>query len=76
MTRRPLILQLSNSKDRGEEYGVFNHCKEKKFTDFEQIRKEIEEETKRLLGDNKGIDKKPIILRIHSPSGNIGLVIS
>lgn len=65
VTRRPLVLQLVNDKT---EYGEFIHCKNKKFTDFDQIRREIEAETDRVTGHNKGISNIPINLRIHSPS--------
>ncbi|KAK4472724.1 hypothetical protein MN116_003950 [Schistosoma mekongi] len=66
VTRRPLILQLIH--DKSVEYGEFIHCKNKKFTDFDDIRREIEQETDRLTGSNKGISNIPINLRIHSPS--------
>lgn len=52
------------------EYGEFVHSKGKKFTDFDEVRKEIEAETCRLMGSNKGISPVPINLRIHSPHGN------
>nr|XP_040040633.1 dynamin-1-like [Gasterosteus aculeatus aculeatus] len=64
VTRRPLILQLLNAD---EEYGEFSHCDGKKFTDFDEVRDEIEAETRRLTGSNKGISGVPISLRIHSP---------
>ncbi|XP_059197106.1 dynamin 3a isoform X2 [Centropristis striata] len=64
VTRRPLILQLLSAN---AEYGEFFHCKGKKFTDFEEICKEIEAETRRVTGSNKGISPVPINLRIHSP---------
>ncbi|XP_029356935.1 dynamin 3a isoform X2 [Echeneis naucrates] len=64
VTRRPLILQLHIANT---EYGEFLHCKGKKFTDFDEIRKEIEAETSRLIGSKKGISPVPINLRIHSP---------
>uniref|UniRef100_A0A8D0AEL0 Interferon-induced GTP-binding protein Mx n=1 Tax=Sander lucioperca TaxID=283035 RepID=A0A8D0AEL0_SANLU len=64
VTRRPLILQLLSANT---EYGEFFHCKGKKFTDFDEIRKEIEAETRRLTGSNKGISPVPINLRIYSP---------
>ncbi|CAH8442908.1 unnamed protein product [Schistosoma turkestanicum] len=65
VTRRPLILQLVH--DKSVEYGEFIHCKNKKFTDFDDIRREIEQETDRVTGSNKGISNIPINLRIHSP---------
>ncbi|XP_029906056.1 dynamin 3a [Myripristis murdjan] len=64
VTRRPLILQLVSAST---EYGEFLHCKGKKFTDFDEVRKEIETETQRLTGSNKGISPVPINLRIYSP---------
>nr|CAB3239213.1 dynamin-1 [Phallusia mammillata] len=65
VTRRPLVLQLMTS--RAGEWGEFLHCKGKKFTDFNEIRKEIEEETDRMTGSNKGISSIPINLRVYSP---------
>ncbi|XP_077505050.1 dynamin-1 shibire isoform X1 [Amblyomma americanum] len=64
VTRRPLVLQLINCNT---EYGEFLHCRGKKFTDFDQIRKEIEDETDRVTGTNKGISSVPINLRVYSP---------
>ena len=65
VTRRPLVLQLMNS--RHGEWGEFLHCKGRKFTNFEEIRAEIEAETDRATGQNKGISPIPINLRVHSP---------
>ncbi|KAK2498338.1 hypothetical protein MC885_000968 [Smutsia gigantea] len=64
VTRRPLILQLIFSNT---EYAEFLHCKSKKFTDFDEVRQEIEAETDRVTGTNKGISSVPINLRIYSP---------
>ncbi|XP_074059499.1 dynamin-2 isoform X2 [Macrotis lagotis] len=64
VTRRPLILQLIFSKT---EYAEFLHCKSKKFTDFDEVRQEIEAETDRVTGTNKGISPVPINLRVYSP---------
>ncbi|XP_039224619.1 dynamin-2 isoform X8 [Crotalus tigris] len=64
VTRRPLILQLIFSKT---EYAEFLHCKSKKFTDFDEVRQEIEAETDRATGTNKGISPVPINLRVYSP---------
>ncbi|XP_036943937.1 dynamin-3 isoform X3 [Acanthopagrus latus] len=64
VTRRPLILQLVNNK---AEYAEFLHCKGKKFVDFEEVRQEIEAETDRITGSNKGISPIPINLRVYSP---------
>nr|QQY02476.1 dynamin-2 [Cryptocotyle lingua] len=64
VTRRPLVLQLVNDKI---EYGEFLHLRNKRFTNFEEIKQEIQAETDRLTGSNKGISNVPINLRIHSP---------
>ncbi|XP_036436591.1 dynamin-1a [Colossoma macropomum] len=65
VTRRPLVLQLINCPT---EYAEFLHCKGKKFTDFDEVRQEIEAETDRLTGQNKGISPVPINLRVYSPN--------
>ncbi|XP_053714639.1 dynamin-1a isoform X6 [Synchiropus splendidus] len=65
VTRRPLVLQLMNCPT---EYAEFLHCKGKKFTDFDEVRQEIEAETDRITGANKGISPVPINLRVYSPN--------
>ncbi|NP_001232894.1 dynamin-1a [Danio rerio] len=65
VTRRPLVLQLINCPT---EYAEFLHCKGKKFTDFDEVRQEIETETDRVTGQNKGISPVPINLRVYSPN--------
>uniref|UniRef100_A0A671NS74 Dynamin-2 n=1 Tax=Sinocyclocheilus anshuiensis TaxID=1608454 RepID=A0A671NS74_9TELE len=65
VTRRPLILQLVNNK---AEYAEFLHCKSRKFVDFDEVRLEIEAETDRITGSNKGISPVPINLRVYSPN--------
>nr|CAD7261495.1 unnamed protein product [Timema shepardi] len=65
VTRRPLILQLINSSI---EHAEFLHCKGKKFVDFNEVRQEIEAETDRVTGSNKGISNIPINLRVYSPN--------
>ncbi|KAJ3567032.1 hypothetical protein NP233_g6625 [Leucocoprinus birnbaumii] len=76
VTRRPLVLQLIHTPVPAEpspnappytEWGQFLHI-DKRFTDFNEIRKEIEQETYRVAGQNKGISKLPISLRIYSPN--------
>lgn len=65
VTRRPLVLQLIFAK---QEYAEFVHCKGRIFTDFDLVRKEIEDETDRATGSNKGISNIPINLRVYSPN--------
>ncbi|CAF3694633.1 unnamed protein product [Rotaria sordida] len=81
VTRRPLTLQLiytpSEEKQdqcqrlgipipNANEFGIFTHVKDRVYTDFNEIRKEIEAETDR-LGGKKNISKEPITLKIYSP---------
>lgn len=73
VTRRPLILQLVNGP---VEFGEFLHCKGKKFMNFEEVRKEIEDETDRVTGSNKGISNIPINLRVYSPHGMLKIKVS
>ena len=68
VTRRPLILQLFYSPI---EYGEFLHQKGRKYSDFDAIRKEIEDETDRVTGSSKNISSLPINLRVYSPHGNV-----
>uniref|UniRef100_A0A8C9U7D6 Dynamin-1-like protein n=1 Tax=Scleropages formosus TaxID=113540 RepID=A0A8C9U7D6_SCLFO len=69
VTRRPLVLQLVNvpplEERKHTEGGMALHVTI--FTDFGEIRREIEEETERGSGDNKGISSEPIHLKIFSP---------
>ncbi|XP_023666094.2 dynamin-1-like protein isoform X1 [Paramormyrops kingsleyae] len=50
-----------------EEWGKFLHTKNKVYTEFDEIRQEIENETERVSGSNKGISDEPIHLKIFSP---------
>lgn len=47
-------------------YGTFSHTGSRKFTDFAEIRTEIERDTERVAGSHKGISSEPIVLRIHA----------
>jgi dynamin GTPase len=51
------------------EFAEFVHCKGRIFTDFDLVRKEIEDETDRVTGSNKGISNIPINLKVTSPHG-------
>ncbi|KAM8974623.1 dynamin-1-like protein isoform 2-T2 [Pelodytes ibericus] len=59
--------QLSKGVDANE-WGKFLHTKNKLYTDFDEIRQEIENETERISGNNKGISSEPIHLKIFSPN--------
>ncbi|XP_022107274.1 dynamin-1-like protein [Acanthaster planci] len=52
---------------QAEEWGKFLHTKNKIYTDFDEIRQEIQNETDRMAGANKGICPDPINLKIFSP---------
>ncbi|XP_041990326.1 dynamin-related protein 3A-like isoform X2 [Salvia splendens] len=71
-TRRPLVLQLVQTKSKGDgtedEWGEFLHLNGKKFFDFNEIRREIQAETEREAGANKGVSDKQIRLKIFSPN--------
>eukprot|EP00586_Coscinodiscus_wailesii_P012910 CAMPEP_0172496952 /NCGR_PEP_ID=MMETSP1066-20121228/94707_1 /TAXON_ID=671091 /ORGANISM="Coscinodiscus wailesii, Strain CCMP2513" /LENGTH=741 /DNA_ID=CAMNT_0013269509 /DNA_START=71 /DNA_END=2296 /DNA_ORIENTATION=- len=81
VTRRPLILQLFNTSSSSssadgsdndaalpeDEWGEFLHQPGKRYYDFDEIRKEIVNDTERLVGSNKGISPNPINLKIYSP---------
>ncbi|KAJ4850702.1 Dynamin- protein 3A [Turnera subulata] len=71
-TRRPLVLQLLQTKRKPdgteEEWGEFLHVPGKRFFDFSEIRREIQNETAKEAGDNKGVSDKQIRLKIFSPN--------
>lgn len=57
----------SSKPTQFEEWGEFLHVPGQRFYDFSQIRHEIEAETTRVAGNNKGINRVPINLKIYSP---------
>jgi len=57
------------------EYAEFLHCKGRVFSDFDAVRKEIEDETDRATGKNKGISNVPINLRVYSPHGGYNMLM-
>ncbi|OMO90673.1 hypothetical protein COLO4_18971 [Corchorus olitorius] len=70
-TRRPLVLMLENrpkSDDDSREWGEFRHLPGRRFYDFSQIRREIQAETEREAGSNKGVSDNQIRLKISSPN--------
>lgn len=52
---------------RPGEWAEFNHIPNRRFTDFGDVKREIENETARVAGNNKGITRQPINLKIYSP---------
>ena len=53
----------------GQSYACFGHD-QKKFTDFDEVREEIELETERVTGSNQGLSNEPIVLKVFSPEGD------
>lgn len=49
------------------EWAEFHHLPGRKFEDFAAVKQEIEAETARIAGSNKGINRQPINLKIFSP---------
>ncbi|XP_051216732.1 dynamin-related protein 3A isoform X1 [Lolium perenne] len=66
-TRRPLVLQLVRHS-APEEWGEFLHAPGRRFHDFEHIKREIQSETDKEAGGNKGVSEKQIRLKIFSPN--------
>ncbi|KAI1276629.1 Dynamin central region-domain-containing protein [Xylaria sp. FL0933] len=52
---------------RRSEWAEFHHIPGRRFTDFGDVKREIENETSRVAGSNKGINRQPINLKIYSP---------
>ena len=52
---------------RPNEWAEFHHLPNRRFNDFQDVKREIENETSRVAGNNKGITRQPINLKIYSP---------
>lgn len=52
---------------RRSEWAEFHHISNRRFTDFADVKREIESETSRVAGTNKGINRQAINLKIYSP---------
>ncbi len=52
---------------RRSEWAEFHHIPSRRFSDFSDVKREIESETTRVAGSNKGITRQPINLKIYSP---------
>ncbi|KAK0703829.1 Dynamin central region-domain-containing protein [Lasiosphaeria miniovina] len=50
------------------EWAEFHHIPNRRFNDFGDVKREIENETARIAGSNKGINRQPINLKIFSPN--------
>jgi len=68
VTRRPIIIHLKQINQTKQEWAEFDHMKDQRIYDFKKVRDEIEADTERLAGKNKGISNTPIRLKIYSPN--------
>ncbi|SCM08667.1 dynamin-like protein, putative [Plasmodium chabaudi adami] len=68
VTRRPIEFRLIHIKEDSEikHWATFEDDKNKKFTDFNEVREHINSLTDQMAGTNKGIIDEPIILNIYS----------
>ena len=66
VTRRPTIIQLFHNKEQGPMYAEFVHKKDHKYTDFKEVQKEIERDTEKVAGGEKGISNLPIVVKVYS----------
>ncbi|GBG92710.1 hypothetical protein CBR_g56849 [Chara braunii] len=58
---------VQKQREQQAEWGEFLHIPGKRFYDFSAIRSEIQAETEREVGTNKGVSDKQIRLKIYSP---------
>ena len=65
VTRRPLELRLVHTYDQAKPWAKFEGS-EQKFTNFEEVRRQIERLTDEIAGKNKEIVDDPIVLTIFS----------
>jgi len=67
VTRRPLELRLVHVAHGQNEkpYAIFDRYKDKKFTNFDEVRATIEKLTDEVAGASKGIVDDPIILTVY-----------
>jgi len=70
VTRRPLelrLVHLNTQEYSGDQaWAIFDKTSDKKFTNFDDVRAEIERQTDEVAGANKGIVNDPIILTIYA----------
>lgn len=66
VTRRPLVLQLIYQRCTSNEFVIFNHKPDEKFTDFSLVKKEIIDETEREIKSKNDVSVKPITMKLYS----------
>ncbi|CAI6343261.1 unnamed protein product [Macrosiphum euphorbiae] len=87
VTRAPLIIQMVKYTNKDmksmlditndeniKEWVRFSHIKNTVFHDFNDVKKEIENQTNALAGENKGITDKPIVLKVYTSSYTLTFV--
>lgn len=67
VTRCPLVLQLVHTPGKKDDFATFQHNTNRVFVDYDSICKEIEAQTAKIAGKNKGVSPTSINLKIHSP---------
>ena len=66
VTRRPIIIQLTNTPKASKDWMEFHHRPGEKFYDFYKAREEIEMDTERVCGRNKDISNQPLLCKVFS----------
>lgn len=66
VTRRPIHIQLINSPHTQREWAEFDHKPGEKYYDFLKVKEEIDIDTDKICGRNKGISMVPINIKIYS----------
>jgi GTPase SAR1 family protein len=74
VTRRPLVLQLICNQSDQSEWAEFGHIPGKRFSDFADVKREIEADTARIAGQGKCVSSRAITLKVTSPNGIACLV--
>jgi len=70
VTRRPLELRLTHLQGNNQQpWAQFpEEARGQKFTDFTEVRRQIELLTDKVCGANRGIIDKPLVLQVFSPT--------
>lgn len=67
VTRCPIVIQLINlSLANSNDYAEFSHKPNERFYDFIKVKEEIEAQTNKIAGKNKGVTSVPIIIKIYA----------
>ena len=66
VTRRPTIIQLTNTPSAAQDWIEFAHRPGEKYFDLQKARDEIEIDTQRKCGHNKEISAEPILCKVFS----------